>query len=166
MANRSQAQFINQMLRLRSRIQNRLPHELLEQAGQIETHMAKQPKLYDERFTNHINSPFNQVPLTYVLVVSMYGPGREDFIEFLRSRFYLSCMTLYRWKIDNSKKEIPNMSRLFSLRCQYSVTNFSLKKSSCYTVAKVQTVFRYGYYRIYRFIHDYIPLNTFRNVHN
>ena len=61
MANRSQAEFMRQMLRLRARHQVRTPHELLEQAGPIEHHMSKQPKVYDERYCNISNSPLIQV---------------------------------------------------------------------------------------------------------
>ena len=55
------AEFVRQMLRLRARHQNRLPHELIEQAGPVETHMAKQPKMYDERWCNISNTPLIQV---------------------------------------------------------------------------------------------------------
>merc|ERR1711990_773113 len=86
MANRSQAVFLNQMLRLRSRIQNRLPHELMEQAGPIETHMAKQPRLYDERFTTHMNHPFNQQSremLKEIREMGLYIDEHRDFNEMM-----------------------------------------------------------------------------------
>ena len=57
MANRSQAEFIRQMLRLRSQIQRRTPHELYEQAGMVEYHMSRQPKVYDERYVDMANNP-------------------------------------------------------------------------------------------------------------
>ena len=63
MANRSQAEFVRQMLRLRAQIQRRTPHELYEQAGQVEYHMSRQPKLYDERYTDMANNPLIQVTI-------------------------------------------------------------------------------------------------------
>ena len=57
MANRSQAEFVRQMLRLRSQIQCRTPHELYEQAGMVEYHMSRQPKVYDERYVDMANNP-------------------------------------------------------------------------------------------------------------
>ena len=57
MANRSQAEFVRQMLRLRSQIQRRTPHELYEQAGMVEYHMSRQPKVYDERYVDMANNP-------------------------------------------------------------------------------------------------------------
>ena len=57
MANRSQAEFVRQMLRLRSQMQRRTPHELYEQAGMVEYHMSRQPKVYDERYVDMANNP-------------------------------------------------------------------------------------------------------------
>merc|ERR1711951_29416 len=77
-------EFVRQMLRLRARHQNRLPHELIEQAGPVETHMAKQPKMYDERWCNISNTPLIQQ--THVLMrelreMGLYIDEHRDFNE-------------------------------------------------------------------------------------
>ena len=55
MANRSQAEFVRQMLRLRAKHQNRLPHELIEQAGQVLKYFGT-----DVHFSEKINSEINK----------------------------------------------------------------------------------------------------------
>lgn len=60
MANRSQALYLRQLYRVRQKAQRRLPNELLETAGRIETHLAAQPKFTDETFCNHLNTPYIQ----------------------------------------------------------------------------------------------------------
>ena len=61
MANRSQALMLRQFYRTRQRLQRRVPNELIDAAGMIETQLAKQPKYQDERFCNHQNTPLLQV---------------------------------------------------------------------------------------------------------
>ena len=61
MANRSQALALRQMYRTRQRLQRRVINEQIDAAGKIESFMAKQPKVYDERYCNHQNTPLFQV---------------------------------------------------------------------------------------------------------
>merc|ERR1711887_418552 len=84
MANRSQAEFVRHMLRLRAKIQRRTPHELYEQAGMVEYHMSKQPKVYDERFTDMVNNPLiqqNFEMLKEIREMGLYIDEHRDFKE-------------------------------------------------------------------------------------
>merc|ERR1711953_264381 len=83
-ANRSQAEFVRQMLRLRSQIQRRTPHELYEQAGMVEYHMSRQPKGYDERYVDMANNPLitqNFQMLREIREMGLYIDEHRDFKE-------------------------------------------------------------------------------------
>ena len=72
MANRSQALYLRQLYRVRQKAQRRLPNELLETAGRIETHLAAQPKFTDEAFCNHLNTPYIQVDIFNSRVLGLF----------------------------------------------------------------------------------------------
>ena len=95
MANRSQAEFMRQMLRLRARHQVRTPHELLEQAGPIEHHMSKQPKVYDERYCNISNSPLIQVMILSEKLSTAISVNRLSKFEF--SNRTCCCASYAKW---------------------------------------------------------------------
>ena len=73
MANRSQAEFVRQMLRLRAQMQRRTPHELYEQAGMVEYHMSRQPKVYDERYTDMANNPLIAVRTITIFQINFHA---------------------------------------------------------------------------------------------
>lgn len=72
MANRSQALYLRQLYRVRQKAQRRLPNELLETAGRIETHLAAQPKFTDETFCNHLNTPYIQVVIYNIRAMRIF----------------------------------------------------------------------------------------------
>ena len=90
MANRSQALYLRQLYRVRQKAQRRLPNELLETAGRIETHLAAQPKFTDETFCNHLNTPYIQVDIknTRVLGLFFHSAISSSFARSSRARSY------------------------------------------------------------------------------
>ena len=81
MANRSQALLARQLYRTRAKLQRRVPNELIDVASGIENQMAKMPKMYDERFCNHMNSPMLQVSYNLIDILNYISHSSKEFAK-------------------------------------------------------------------------------------
>ena len=112
MANRSQALYLRQLYRTRQRLQRRVPNELIDVAGGIENIMSKQPKVYDERFCNHMNTPLLQV--VFLIGLLLISSPCSTHSNKNCSKVTFCCGKYVKWACLWTNNAIFRKSRIFS----------------------------------------------------